>query len=383
MASAPSLASQRPAWIEVDLAKLRKNFALIFQDKPPAVGLIAVVKDEAYGHGATAVSKAALAAGADGLAVFTLDEALRLREAGIAARILLFGARQVDELPFCLKHRLTCCLTDLETAAALNQQAARAGRPIDVHLKIDTGMSRYGVRWSRAPKVLQQLRALRHLRLEGVLSHFAMSDELDKTFAMLQLARFRQVWRWLEKNDWPVKWRHICNSGGFLDLPMAHLDMVRIGILPLGVYPSKVCRRIPGIEPVMAVKARVAALQSIRKGDTVGYGMRYTAPGPRRIAAVPLGYGDGFPRVRNEGHMLVHGKRAPIVGGVSMDSLTIDVTHIRGVQLWDEVVVMGRQGPEEISVHEIAALKRSVSYDVLTGWRQRLPRRCLDGATPP
>ena len=154
--------------------------------------------------------------------------------------------------------------------------------------------------------------------------------------------------------------------------------MARIGILPLGVYPSSVCRRIPGIEAIMTVKARIAAIRTLAPGETVGYGMRFTASTPRRIAVLPIGYGDGFPRVRNQGFALIHGLRAPIVGGVAMDALTVDISDIPAAQLGDEAVLMGRQIGEEISVHEIARLKNSVSYDVLAGWRARLPRIYLD-----
>jgi alanine racemase len=151
-----------------------------------------------------------------------------------------------------------------------------------------------------------------------------------------------------------------------------------LGLLPLGVFPSAVCRRIPGIEPVMTVKARIAAIQQLQPGESVGYGMRYVAPSPRRIAVLPIGYGDGFPRVRNQGFALIHGRRAPLVGGTTMDALMVDITGLPEAQLWDEAVLMGRQGQEEISVHEVAKLKNSVSYDVLTGWRSRLPRIYLD-----
>ena len=171
-----------------------------------------------------------------------------------------------------------------------------------------------------------------------------------------------------------MRWRHLANSGGFLDLPQARYDAVRLGILPLGVYPSAACRRLPGVAPVMSVKARIVALQQLAPGDSVGYGMRYTAAASRRIAVLPLGYGDGFPRVRNQGAALLHGRRAPLVGGVTMDALMVDVTDIPAAQLGDEAVLMGRQGGEEISAHEIAGLKNSVSYDVLCGWRARLPR---------
>jgi alanine racemase len=235
-------------------------------------------------------------------------------------------------------------------------------------------MNRYGVRWNEAASLAALICSTKSLFLEGVLSHFAQSDESDKSYAMLQLARFEEALRGMAERGIFVNLRHLCNSGGFLDLPQAHFDMVRLGILPLGVFPSAVCRRIPGIEPVMTVKAVIAAIQKLEPGESVGYGMRYTAPSPRRIAVLPIGYGDGFPRVRNQGCALIHGCRAPVVGGTAMDALTVDITDIPAAQLWDQAVLMGRQGGDEVSVHEVAKLKNSVSYDVLTGWRARLPR---------
>jgi len=245
---------------------------------------------------------------------------------------------------------------------------------VPVHIKINTGMNRYGIRWTEASGLAQCVRASKSLELEGVLSHFAQSDETDKSYANLQLSRFSEALQQINQGGATIQLRHLCNSGGFLDLPPARFDMVRLGILPLGVFPSSVCRRIAGIEAVMSVKARIAAIQSLQPGESVGYGMRFTASSPRRIAVLPLGYGDGFPRVRNQGCALIHGQRAPLVGGVAMDAITVDITDIPAARLWDEAVVMGRQGNDEISVHEMARLKGSVSYDVLTAWRSRLPR---------
>jgi alanine racemase len=368
----------RPAWIEIDLAQLHRNFQLINQDKPRAVQLLAVVKDEAYGHGALQTAQTALDCGASFLAAATVEEAMALRDRGVNARVLLLGDRQETELPWCVAHDLTCCVSELQVATRLAQLAARAGKRVPVHVKINTGMNRYGVRWNEALALIERLLATKSLEFEGILSHFAQSDEADKTFALLQLGRFNEVLGGLAARGVPVKYRHLCNSGGFLDLPQAHGDMVRLGILPLGVYPSSVCRRIPGIQSVMSAKALLAAIQHLQPGETVGYGMRYTATTARRIAVLPIGYGDGFPRVRNAGFALIHGRRAPIIGGVAMDALTVDITDIPEARLWDEAVLMGRQGGEEISVQEVAKLKGSVSYDVLTGWRARLPRIYLN-----
>jgi alanine racemase len=364
----------RPAWIEIDLQRLKSNFQLVNHVKPKGLQVLSVVKDDGYGHGALAIARAALDSGASFLALSTLQEATTLRDQGIQARFLLLGDRQENEFPWCIANDFTCCVSESHSILQLGALAARVNKRIPVHLKINTGMNRYGVRWTEAASLAQLIESTKSLYLEGVLSHFAQSDEADKTFAQLQLSRFEEALRAMAASGIVVKIKHLCNSGGFLDLPQAHFDMVRLGILPLGVYPSSVCRRIPGIEPVMTVKARIAAIQDLQAGDSVGYGMRYTAAGPRRIAVLPIGYGDGFPRVRNQGCALVQGQRAPLVGGVAMDAITVDITEIPAARLWDEAVILGRQGEEEISVHDLAKLKNSVSYDLLTGWRARLPR---------
>jgi alanine racemase len=369
----------RPAWTEIDLGKLRRNLQLIRGELPKNVRLMAVVKDEAYGHGALDVARVVVEEGAWGFGLSTLEEAMTLRDAGITAPLLLLGERQEAELEWCVAHDLTVCVNEIHNVRALAKIAAKFGKQIPVHVKIHTGMSRYGVRWDEALPLIEKIVAEKSLSLEGVMTHFSQSDETEKTFANLQFARFSEVLSALEQRKISVKLRHTCNSGGFLDLPHAHLDMVRVGILLYGVFPSLVCRQIPGIEPVMSVKAKIAAIQKLKPGEVVGYGMRYTATSERRIAILPIGYGDGFPRVRNEGAALIHGKRVPIVGGIAMDALMVDITDIPEAQMWDEAVIMGRQGGEEITVRDIAKLKNSVTYDVLTNWRLRLRRKSVNG----
>jgi alanine racemase len=373
----------RPAWTEIDLGKLRRNLQLIRADLPPHVRLMAVVKDEAYGHGALDVARVAVEEGAWGFGLSTLEEAMHLRDGGITAPLLLLGERQEAELEWCVAHDLTVCVNELHTVRKLAKVAAEFGKQVPVHLKIHTGMSRYGVRWDEALPLIEKILAEKALSLEGVMTHFSQSDETDKTFANLQFSRFQEILVALEQKKVAVKIRHACNSGGFLDLPHAHLDMVRTGILLYGVFPSQVCRHLPGIEPVMSVKARIAAIQKLKPGEVVGYGMRYTAKTERRIAILPIGYGDGFPRVRNEGYALIHGRRAPLVGGIAMDALMVDITEIPQAQMWDEAVLMGRQGHDEITVRDIAKLKNSVTYDVLTNWRLRLRRKSVNGHSKP
>ena len=369
----------RPAWTEIDLGKLRRNLQLVRGDLPKQVRLMAVVKDEAYGHGALDVARVAVEEGAWGFGLSTLEEAMHLREGGITAPLLMLGERRETELEWCVAHDLTVCVNEPHNVRALARIAANAGKQVPVHVKVHTGMTRYGVRWDEALPLIEQVIAEKSLSLEGVMTHFSQSDEVDKTFANLQLARFNEVLHAMEQRKIAPKLRHTCNSGGFLDLPHAHLDMVRVGILLYGVFPSQVCRQIPGIEPVMSVKARIAAIQKLKPGEVVGYGMRYTAQTERRIAILPIGYGDGFPRVRNEGCALIHGRRAPLVGGIAMDALMVDITDIPQAQMWDEAVLMGRQGDDEITVRDIAKLKNSVTYDVLTNWRLRLRRKSVNG----
>ena len=370
----------RPAWMEVDLGRLAVNFRLIREDAPAGLEIGSVVKDNGYGHGALAVANVALGRGVGRLLVSNLDEAAELRDAGVSAPILLMGERMEAELPACLELNLTLAVGEPALAEAANRLAVSLGQALAVHVKIDTGMGRYGVRWSEALGLLESVNSMPGLRLEGLFSHFPMSDESDKSFALGQIGRFQALIGELEQSRINVPCRHLCNSGGFLDLPDAHLDMVRIGLLPLGVYPSKVCRRISGIEPVGTVKTRLAMVKKIHKGDNVGYGLRYKAPGERRIGVLPIGYGDGYPRVRNQGHVLVHGKRAPVIGANAMDSTMVDLTAIPEAAAWDEVLLMGRQGESEITPHDLAAWKGTVSYEVLTGWRSRIPRVYLNSA---
>ncbi|HTH48967.1 MAG TPA: alanine racemase [Candidatus Limnocylindria bacterium] len=369
-----SVTLPRSAWVEVDLAALAQNFRLLRAELPAPTRLLYVVKDDAYGLGAVRASQVALANGADQLAVFTLGEAAELRDAGVRAPILLLGERLPDELPWVLELGLETCVGRVEIAQHLAELGRQRSRPVPVHLKINTGMNRFGLPWRRAADWSRDLAALEGLEFVGALSHFAQSDELEKSFANTQRVRFEDCVATLRSAGVRPQLLHHCNSGGFLDLPEAHFDIVRVGLLAQGVFPSSVCRRLPGLRPVMAVKARIVAVQELESGDTVGYGMRWRAERPSRIGVLSLGYGDGFPRVRNEGSVLVRGRRVPIVGGITMDALMIDLTDVPAAEVGDETVLMGRQGDAEITAHDIAALKRSVSYDVLTGWRARLPR---------
>jgi len=363
----------RPVWVEIDLTRLRQNLKIICADMPPALKWCSVVKDQAYGHGAVEIARKTIRAGASCLAVATLDEALELHQARLGVPVLIFGERPQSELEWCIEKDFEIFVNDTAQAKQANEIAREKKKRIHVHVEIDTGLSRYGVRWTKALPAIESILSRANLQLAGLMTHFAMSDELDKTFAYEQLRRFEEVIQQLRERKISIL-LHACNSGGYLDIPKAHFDMVRMGILPLGVYPSKVCRRISGLAPVMSVKTRIAAMKEIAPGDTVGYGMRYRAESSRTIAVLPIGYGDGFPRVRNTGYVLVRGRRAPIIGGNAMDAMMIDITDIPETRLWDEVAIIGKQGGDEISVHDLAAWGGTVSYDIMTRWSVRMPR---------
>jgi alanine racemase len=373
-ANEPVACVARPAWVEVDLGQLAANIRRIRADLQAAVRLLYVVKDEAYGLGAVPAARVALANGVSQLAVYTIEEGAVLRAAGITAPILILGERVPDEVSGVLSTGLVPCVGTLEMARFFDAAGTARGRRVPIQVKINSGMNRYGFHWRQAAEWTAGLAALRGIEVVGMLSHFAQSDEEDKTFARQQLGRFREclaIWTAAGLSTGCV---HMCNSGGFLDLPEAHFDMVRVGLLAGGVYPSSVCRRIEGLGPVLSVRTRIVAEQQLEPGDTVGYGMRWSAERPARVGVLPIGYGDGFPRVRNQGAALIRGHRVPIVGGVAMDALTVDLTDLPEAVLGDEAVLMGRQGNEEITAQEVARLKQSVTYDVLVGWRRRLPR---------
>ena len=364
----------RSAWVQVDLDQLARNWEILRREVPASVSLMFVAKDNAYGLGAVEAARVALDHHADSLAVFTLGEAQELRDAGITAPILLLGERLADEVPHVLELDLEPCVGSIEMAEAFSRAGRTRGRPVPIHLKVNTGMNRFGFSWRNVDSWGPILKTLPALEFRGALSHFAQSDELDKGFARTQSQRFEGVLKCLSAQDIRPQWIHHCNSGGVLDLPDAHFNRVRVGLLAQGVYPSEVCRRLEGVLPVLSLRARLTAIQELEIGDTVGYGMRWRAERPSRIGVLSVGYGDGYPRLRNQGQALLHGRRVPIVGGVTMDALMIDLTDVPEAQLGDEAVLLGTQGTDCITVQELARLSGTVTYDVLAGFRGRLPR---------
>jgi alanine racemase len=346
---------------------------------PDGLDFTAVVKDNGCGHGSLVMAEAAIEAGATMLAVSCMSEAVELRKNGIREfPILVFGERAKHELQTCIDLNLTLQVQTLKIAEKLSSLALKNETEARVHFKVDSGMGRYGVRWDEAAAVYRQIRKMPGLHVEGIMTHFAQSDESDKTFANLQWERFQSVIQELENEGVLPEKVHACNSGGYLDLPHAHGNMVRLGALPTGVYPSRVCRRIniqgEELHPVMQVKTRIAMIRELNPGDTSGYGMHFKADKLTKIAVLPFGYGDGYPRMRNQGQVLVNGEFAPVIGGMAMDATMVDISHLKGLKPGEEVVMLGRQGKNEITARNIADWAGTVTYDILSRWNQRVER---------
>jgi len=364
----------RPSWIEVNLDAVAFNVRQV-KAFLGDTALLAVVKADAYGLGAVAVAKVVMENGAARLGVVALDEAVELRQAGITAPILNMGPIAPDQAHFVLEYDLEQMVFQIEVARALSQAAANRNISAKVHFKIDTGMSRYGVSYKEAVPFFRELAALPNVQIIGAMSHFPVSDAVDKSFALLQIHRFKEIRQALQQEGHHIPLWHICNSGGTLDLPEAHFDLVRVGLMLYGYFPSKDVRRPFALKPAMTVKTKITALRTLERGDTVGYGRRFIAEKEERIAVLPIGYVDGYDRgLRNVGQVLLRGKKAPIVGGLCMDACFIKVTGLPDVQIGETVTIMGRDGEEEVSPHDIADLIGSVSYEVIARFGKRLPR---------
>jgi len=368
------------AVVEIDTQVIAENIELLLADKRDTLKVMAVVKDDAVGHGMVQCAHIALKAGVDSLGVACLDEAVRLRESGVLdTPILVFGERHPSELATCLRYDLSLQVQGGEQIKQLNQLATEQEQQVKVHLKVDTGMGRYGVKPAEALALAQLIDEQSNLIFEGLMTHFAQSDELDKGYAKTQWSRFEQVIGQLEAQGLRPPLVHACNSGGYLDLPFAHADMVRTGALMTGVYPSEVCRRIEvqgkKLRPALTLKSLIAFVKDLDAGDKVGYGMHYTAEGPRKVAVLPIGYGDGYPRLRNQGEVLIQGQRCPVLGGNSMDATMVDVSHLESVRVGESVVMIGAQGNDEITAMQLARWAKTVTYQVLSSWSNRMTKR--------
>ncbi len=363
------------AWAEIDLGAIAFNVRQFRQHVGERVEVVAVVKANAYGHGAAPVARAALEAGASRLAVHRLSEGIELRQAGLAAPILLMGYTPPAGAEAVVRWRLTPSLMTPEFAQALSACAAAAGAIVPVHIKVDTGMSRYGLLPGEVVDFARSLLALPGIRLEGLFTHFATADAADPAHLLAQLATFQAVVAALRAAGIAIPLIHAANSAAAMRLPEAHFDAVRIGIAMYGLEPSDEWPPIFEIRPALMLKSRVGRVRDLPAGAGISYGRTYVTPAPVTMALVPVGYGDGYHRIlSNRGSVLIRGETAPIRGRVCMDQFVVDVSHIPGVAQDDEVVIVGRQGDEYIRAEEVARLAGTINYEVTTALLPRVAR---------
>jgi alanine racemase len=370
----------RTTWIEVSRSELQNNLRLLRAALRPGVLLMAVVKANAYGHGAVPTAQILARAGADRFAVATLGEALELRAGGIAQPILVLGYTPAYQAGQALDAAVALTVFDAQTAAAMSATAAAAGIPLTVHVKVNTGMNRLGLAPAETPAFLAQLAGLSHLHVEGIFTHFATSDEVDKQHAEAQFAHFAALLSRLEAAGLRPRLAHAANSAALLTMPHTHLEMARSGIALYGLDPDMDgCPLPPDFQPALAWKAVVTHVTTLQPGDAVSYGREFVAEHPTRVAVIPVGYADGFPRrPRTWGSVLIRGCAAPILGRVCMDQTIVDITAIEAahgaVAQGEEVVLIGRQGHAAISAEEASVRVGTNNYDIVSRILARVPR---------
>ena len=366
----------RWAWAEVDLSAVVHNVRRLRALTPPRTRFLAVVKADGYGHGAVPVARAALAAGAQQLGVATVDEGIALREAGIDAPVLILSEPPPEAAPDVVTHGLVATVTTGAFAAALGQAARAQGGSAPFHLKVDTGMSRIGVRAEEAGAVAAELRGVPGLVHAGTFTHLATADEPGGLAVDRQVERFEQALAAMRARALDPGLVHAANSAATVLHPRTHYDMVRCGIAIYGLAPSPAAPDRVDLRPAMAVRARVSLVKRIGPGEGVSYGLTYRAAAPTTIATLPLGYADGLHRVLS-GRMsvLLGGRRCAQVGRVCMDQLMVEAPDGLAVAVGDEAVVVGRQGPEQIVLEELAGLAGTINYELACAFGMRLPRR--------
>ncbi len=367
--------STAPTRAVVDLGRIAANIRALRALCAPGVLQMAVVKADGYGHGAVPVARAALEAGATWLGVALTAEGRALRAAGIGAPILLLGSPLPEAAPEIVEAGLTASVCTAEFARALDRAAAAAGRVAEVHLELDTGMGRVGVPAAEAVAFADFLGGLPHLALGGVYSHLATADEADLGPTHRQCDAFEAALGALAARGVRVPLAHLANTAGTLALPRSHHGLVRTGIGIYGLYPSAEAPRAALLAPALSLVTRVAQIKWVAPGTPLSYGGTHVTPRPTRVATLPVGYADGYPRLlSNRGAVLVGGRRAPVLGRVCMDMTLVDVTDRPETALGDEVVLLGEQGGEAVTADELAGLTGTISYEITCGIGQRVPR---------
>ena len=350
---------------------------------------MAVVKANGYGHGAVEVAREALQHGADWLGVARIEEAIQLRQSGLKAPILIFGYSSPEFVKTLIDYDFTQAVYSSTTANILSEKASRQGKKIKIHIKVDSGMGRLGFLLNElsdgrsvdgaAPNPVAEVEAITRLaglEVEGVFTHFATADIAEDPYASQQLERFLDFIHQLNRSGLEPPLKHAANSGALINLPDSHLDMVRPGIATYGLHPAGE----PGpvnidLKPVMTLKSKIIHLKKVPAGFNISYGITYQTKKSTTIATIPVGYADGFNRLlSSRGHMLLHGKRVPIVGRVCMDLTMVDVGKLDGIEIENEVVVMGQQGDESITADELAVNLNTINYEIVTSITSRVPR---------
>jgi len=366
-----------PVWAEISLEAISHNMREVRRLIAPGTKIMAVVKANAYGHGAVKVAPLVLKEGAAYLSVARVKEGITLREAGIAAPILILGYTPFTQFKELMAYDLAQTIYTQEMAAVLALEAAKQKKRVNIHLKIDTGMGRLGFLPIRKTlKEILNIATLPYLEIEGIFTHLASADEKNKNEAVSQMVKYWQFIEDLKKEGLEIPLKHCANSAAVIDLPQTHLNMVRPGIMIYGLYPSKeVNTNRLNLRPAMSFKARIAQVKKVPAGFKVSYGSDWSAPKPTVIATLPVGYADGYSRLlSSRGQVLIHGRRAPVVGRVCMDMCMVDVGHIPDVYPGEEAVLFGTQKGASLPAEELASLMGTINYEVVCLVSDRVPR---------
>ena len=361
----------RDVCAEINLGAIKNNLTKIRKHIQPTAKLCAVVKANAYGHGAVEVAKVAEEVGADFLAVATVEEGLQLRHADFKLPILVLGLIPETAIQISIRNELTMTVCDFDFAKKISDCATKENILAKVHLKVETGMGRIGIFPDDAVEVAEKISKLPNVELEGIFTHFSDADSIDKTFTYKQLEIFKNTCEKISARGVKIKIRHIAESAAILEIPDAHLDMVRSGIITYGLYPSAEVQKTIQLQPAMKLKAKIVYLKKISAGTSIGYGREFVAKKNSVIATLPLGYADGYIRAYKNFSVEVRGKLAPIAGRVCMDQVMIDVTEIPGVKVGDEVILFGG---DLISIDDAANHLRTINYEVTCLISDRVPR---------
>lgn len=374
-------AEERPTWAEIDLDALASNFRAVCERVGPSVKVMGVVKADAYGHGAATCARRLADEGAEWFGVATPEEGFELRRAGVERHVLSFGGFWEGQAEECLAHRITPVVYRLDMAEALDAAASRSGMSADVHVKIDTGMGRLGVRYDEAAEFADALRRLRHLRVDGLMTHFAAADEPRRDcFTEEQLKHFREAVAAFRARGHEPTYEHAANSAATFAHPESRGNMVRPGGVLYGLWRDVLppLADAPALRPVMSLRTRIMLLKRVHAGETLGYGCTFEAAREMKVATVPVGYADGYTRaLSNRGRVIVRGRFAPVVGRISMDLTLLDVTDVPGVETGDVVTMLGADGPLSIPAEDIAQTAGTLSYEITCGISARVPRRYL------